>query len=233
MANVARFTDLLFADQSLDELLVSRNRDEFPLQANVWTQLTEAAACLRRDERTRASELLLAITGNSNTETRVLLWSWTALRGLGVHPMPDVAAQIKGVVIQIPMGKGADVLAAYADGTARYVNHSGKIIVWDLPDAHMGNIVHKVLERSKNLNTDEAIALADRPDDAVRVTIMTFNGNRYAETPMRSLQVSPINQVLTVGAELMVNLIKRTEAMNRLMQQPFNTLDRGSEGTKI
>jgi len=59
-----------------------------------------------------------------------------------------------------------------------------------------------------------------RPDgDAVSVTVLTLSGNRFAEVPMRSLRVSPINQVLTVGAELMGNLIKRTEATNRLIQR--------------
>lgn len=225
MADVARFTDLLFADQSLDELLISTNRDDLSLQADVWMHLTEAAACLRRDERTRASKLLLEITANPNTETRVLLWSWTALRGLGVHPKPNEADQIKGAVIQVPMAKGADVLAAYADGTARYVNHSGKIIVWDLPDAHIGNIVRTVLECSKDLDVGAPTAVAARAgDDVVRVTVLTLNGNRFAEAPMRSLRVSPINQVLTAGAELMGNLIKRTEVMNRLVQQSPGTL---------
>lgn len=220
MADVARFTELLFADQSLDELLTATNRDDLPHQADVWSHLTETAACLRRDDRARALELLLEIAASPNTETRMMLWSWTALRGLGVHPKAEEATQIKGVVIRVPMGKGADVLAAYADGTARYVNHSGKVIVWDLPDAHIGSIVRTVLERSKDLNTDVPTAASTRPGgDTVSVTVLTFSGNRFAEVPMRSLRASPINQVLTVGAELMSNLIKRTEAMNQLVQR--------------
>ena len=120
----------------------------------------------------------------------------------------------------MPMGKGVDVLAAYVDGTARYVNHSEKVIVWDLPDPQIGNLVRAVLERSRNLVVSEVAVSDDRSsDDVVRVTVLTLNGNRSAEVAMRSLRVSPINGVLTVGAELMTNLIKRTEAMNRLVQQ--------------
>lgn len=225
MADIARFTDLLYADQSLDELLSAANHEDLPRQVDVWTHLTEAAACLRRNERERASELLLGITAKPDAGTRVLLWSWTALRGLGVHPKTDEGAQIKGVVIRVPMGSGADVLAAYADGTARYVNHSGKVIAWDLPDAHIGNIVRTVLDRAKDLTTDAPTTGTSRSgDDVVRVAVLTLGGNRFAEVPMRSLRTSPINQVLTVGAELMGNLIKRTEAMNRLVQQAPGTL---------
>jgi hypothetical protein len=229
MADVARFTELLFANQSLDELLVSVDRDELSFQENVWTRLIEAAACLRRNERARASELLLEITANPNTETRVLLWSWTTLRELGVHPQLDAAAQIKGVVIQVPMGNGIDVLAAYADGTARYVNHSGKVVVWDLPDAHIGNIIRTVIERAKDLATGVQTAAAAQPaEDVVRVTVLTPNGNRSLGVPMRALGAGPINQLLAVGAELMGNLIKRTEAMNQLMpQSPGTMLRRG------
>lgn len=220
MPNVARFTDFLFADQSLEELLIAANRDELLRQSDGWTYLTEAAGYLRSDERTRAAELLLRITTNPNAETRLLLWSWTALRGLGLHPKNDEARQIRGVVIQVPIREGADVLAAYADGTARYVNHSGKVIAWDLPDAHIGNIVHTMLGRAKDLDAHAPTAVATGfGDGVVRVTVLTFSGNRFAEVPMCSLQGSPINRVLTVGAELMGNLIKRTEAMNRIIQR--------------
>jgi len=218
MADVVRFTELLFADQSLDELLASRNRDELP--EDLWKRLAEVAGCLRRNELGQAVELLLAIAANPTTATRVLLWSWTTLRGLGVQPKSAEADEIKGTVIEVPMDKGADVLAAYADGTARYVNHSGKVVIWDLPDAQIGSLIRTVLVESRNLVTGEATALnQQRGDNAVRVTVLTLSGNRFAEVAMGSLRTSPINRVLTVGAELMGSLIKRTEAMNRLLQQ--------------
>ena len=77
--------------------------------------MTEAAAEARRGKAERAKLLLLEVTGNSTVETRVLLWSWTALRCLGIRPKSKDADEIRGVVIQVPMGKGIDVLAAYAD----------------------------------------------------------------------------------------------------------------------
>ena len=46
---------------------------------------------------------------------------------------PDLAVAVHGVVLDVPMGGGLDTLAAYADGTARYINHSGRTIVWEVP----------------------------------------------------------------------------------------------------
>ena len=117
------------------------------------------------------------------------------------------------------MESGADVLAAYADGTARYVNHSGKAIVWEITDATITGIIRKLLESCKDLCGIVVASANHSVEDVVRVTLLTFNGNRFVEAPMQSLASSPINQVLGVGAELMGNLIKRSESMDRIMSK--------------
>jgi hypothetical protein len=112
------------------------------------------------------------------------------------------------------------VLAAYADGTARYVNHSGKAIVWEITDATITGIIRKLLESCKDLCGVVVAASANHSvKDVVRVTLLTLNGNRFAEASMQSLASSPINQVLGVGAELMANLIKRSESMDRIVSK--------------
>jgi len=216
MADVARFTELLFADQTLDELLVSPDEETFPEE--VCGLLARAAEHIRQGEKARAARILLEITANPNMETRMLLWSWAALRRLDVHPQYPDEDVIKGVVIQVPIENGVDVLAAYSDGTARYVNHSGKVIVWDIPDASITSIIYKLLECSKSLRGAVAKASVDHSvSGLVRVTLLTFKGNLFAEASMQSIASSPINQVLAMGAELMTNLIKRSKVMNQVM----------------
>jgi hypothetical protein len=118
------------------------------------------------------------------------------------------------------MESGADVLAAYADGTAGYVNHNGKAIVWEISGATIAGIIHKLLKSCKDLCGIVVPASADHSvKDVVRVTLLTLNGNRFAEASMQSLGSSPINQVLRVGAELMANLIKRSESMDRIISK--------------
>jgi hypothetical protein len=113
----------------------------------------------------------------------------------------------------VPTAGGFDVLAAYSDGTARYVNHSGKVIVWDLADAQVGAQISRVLDSARNLETTDAPRNRGNwpNDDIVRVALLTLNGNRLAEVEMRSLRASPISSVLTVAAELMANLIRRAQ----------------------
>jgi hypothetical protein len=101
MADLARFTQLLFADQTLDDLLTSL--DKQAATDGAWILLREAAEHLRQGETGRATEVLLEVTSNPKMATRILLWSWATLRCLGVHPKSYEADDIKGVVIQVPM----------------------------------------------------------------------------------------------------------------------------------
>jgi len=221
MADVARFTELLFSDQTLDDLLTSLDPEAPP--DGSWILLSKAAEHMRQGEVGRATEMLLEVTGNPNLEARVLLWSWAALRCLGVYPKSYEADDIKGVVIQVPIESGVDVLAAYADGTARYVNYSGKVIVWENPDATITPIVRKLLQSCKDLRGFVVAASpTDSVQDLVRVTLLTFNGNRFAESSMESLASSPITRVLSFAAEVMANLIKRSELMDRIVSKTSN-----------
>ena len=218
MADVARFTELLFGDQTLDDLLTSV--DKQAVLDGAWMLLSKAADRMRQGEVGGAAEILLQVACNPKMETRILLWTWTALRRLGIHPKSYEADEIKGVVIQVPMKNGVDVLAAYADGTARYVNFSGKTIIWEITDATITTAIHKLLQSCKDLRGVPVAGSRTNPArDLVRVTLLTFNGNRFVEASMQSLDLSPIEQVLGVGAELMANVIKRSESMDQLMSQ--------------
>jgi len=218
MADLARFTELLFADQTLGDLFTSL--DKQAATDGAWILLREAAEHLRQGEAGRATEVLLEVAGNPKIETRILLWSWATLRCLGVHPKSYEADDIKGVVIQVPMERGADVLAAYADGTARYVNHSGKAIVWDITDATITDIIRKLLGSCKQLSgVVRPVSGNHSVKDMVRVTLLTLNGNRFAYASMQSLPSSSINVVLGVGAELMADLIRRSDSMDRLLSK--------------
>ena len=48
---------------------------------------------------------------------------------------PETVASVQGVVLDVPVDDGLDTLAAYGNGSARYINHSGYTVIWDVPDA--------------------------------------------------------------------------------------------------
>ena len=180
MTDRDRFIELLFGDQPLEQVLMLTESEPCS-KDRTWLALTDAVASMRAANRGRTIELLLGIAANADIEARVLLWIWTTLRQLGVRPDLD-GSEIKGVVIQVAVRGGMDVLAGYVDGTARYVNHKGRIIVWDLPDATVPGLVRELLECCSLLSRHRSLAMLDGsapdvPSDGARVTLLTCNGN--------------------------------------------------------
>ena len=61
-------------------------------------------------------------------ESRVRLLAWHWLRAAG---QPVASRELLGVVVEVPLAEGLDVLAAYADGSVRYINHTGRVAVFE------------------------------------------------------------------------------------------------------
>ena len=42
--------------------------------------------------------------------------------------------KLLAVIVEVGLDEGLDVLASFNNGTARYINHTGKILVWETTD---------------------------------------------------------------------------------------------------
>ena len=180
---------LLFPDWDLESLLMNvdpTREDDFStvvsaIQANQleeaeawlaseisgypWVLMAAAYVKLRMNEAAEAGRLLRAVTLISS-EARLRLWAWHNLRSLGKYPSPELARQVLGVIIEIPYDNRADVLAAYADGSARYINHQGGMIVWDRLDETITPLVMNVIRLTQPVGgeQDERTEVYVQPD---------------------------------------------------------------------
>lgn len=68
---------------------------------------------------------------DTSLESRHRLFAMHQLRRHGEAPN---TGELLGVIIELGLDDGLDVLAVYRDGRARYLNYSGKVIVWEAPD---------------------------------------------------------------------------------------------------
>lgn len=74
------------------------------------------------------ASVVRTIAEDHDEESRVRILACNWLRENG-HPVP--AHELLGVIVEVPLEEGLDVLAAYADGTVRYINQTGKFAVFE------------------------------------------------------------------------------------------------------
>ena len=119
-----------------------------------WVMMASAHIQLQKGNVDEAKRLLRAITLISQ-ETILQLWAWHNLRRLGKSPSPNLSQQVLGMVIEVPYQDSADLLASYMDGTARYLNHQGSLIVWDTYDEEITPLILEGIRMARPMGSLE------------------------------------------------------------------------------
>jgi hypothetical protein len=195
---------MLFASQSLKEQVNQMHLDGSP---GAFQTIADASKLVEAGKKEEAIARLRGVLDLPQLETRIQLWVWSALRELGEKPDPKFAFEVLGVVIEMPSGDSYDTLAAYVDGSARYLNFSGRAIFWDAQDAAIKSLcqafVHSTIPASNRAKPRTSLSLPKR--DA-QVTLLTRSG-LYVIT-------APPGPVAAAGAALMLELMKRAKEKN-------------------
>jgi hypothetical protein len=119
--------ETLYTNASLEPMLSriqANSRTSFP-----WSNFVEANEALKRNDQAKAINLLRQIVDTEGLDTRVYLQAWHTLVNLGELPPEPSRGKVRGAVIENHMDQGLDIVAAFADHTARYC-YSGTGIVW-------------------------------------------------------------------------------------------------------
>jgi hypothetical protein len=112
-------------------------------------QFRAAWEALQTKDTDRAQRLLLDLVSHPGSDSRTYAQAWHFLRELGVSPSDGQAKHVFGVVVEVTMPRGFDVVSAYEDHTARYWNRSDSGMVWDRPDGTLDGPIDAVLEASR------------------------------------------------------------------------------------
>ena len=88
-------------------------------------------------------EALEKLAANETGESRVRAVAYHRLRAVKAK-VPK--GQLLGVIVEVPLEGGLDVLAVFADGRMRYLNHSGKIAVFESTPAAMTATQERLLK---------------------------------------------------------------------------------------
>lgn len=153
-----------------------------------WDRFAAARGFLSKGDTQQAAAALTGVLSMKGVESRQTLQAWAALRDLGVKPQGAEAKRVLGVVIEVPMEDGLDVLAAYEDETVRFIHHMGSVIVVDSPVPAVSAAVKSLLEASRRVVA--VIGPHDGPrfpaptGGMVRLSFLTPSGLHFGQGPM-------------------------------------------------
>ncbi|UTY58126.1 hypothetical protein [Massilia sp. erpn] len=157
-------------------------------------------------------QVIRAIAQDSDEESRVrlLAFHWLRERTYAVPPKEAL-----GVVVEVPLENGLDVLAAYADGQVQYINQTGRLAVFEGSPA-------EVVQQAKALVQSTARGLAKnagqeggklrRPPPAagsLRVTVLAADGLHISEGSFAELHGKSASSAVLKQAQALLDLVVR------------------------
>ena len=193
--------DLIYNLLFCDDLSLYRSNHHGPIEGP-WKVLFA-------DRKDTAS--LQAIAMDEGQESRVRLLALNALRGLGT---PIETSRLLGVVIEVGLDEGLDTLAAYRDGSARYINHSGKLIIWETREPEIDDLIRELLSASeevvRKIGPWEGTRLPPPGAGIVRMTFLVSDGLYFGQAPMSVMQNEPTGgPVIASALRLLSALIEK------------------------
>ena len=171
----------------------------------------EARESLARGDASAAQSALEEITGLRDVASLEQIQAWRFLRQLGIRPSSSQEKALLGVILEIGMGTGGDVLAVYADLTVHYYNHSGAAAIWMRPDSSLDQLTRQVVDTAAIVVQKIGPWLEPRRPavvgDQLRINMLTPGGLHFGEGPFEALDRDPVARpVVQAATQLMLAL---------------------------
>lgn len=207
--NSSAIRDTLFGDMPISAWNGNNSSDE------PWVSFQEVEKYLESDNTQMAIQKLSKIIETPNLESRHYIQSWHFLKSLGVNPPDDKAKEVYGVIVEVTMKQGVDIVAAYADHTARYFNYSGAAVIWEHPDDSLKEEIESLLDAGKNIIQNIGPWENERPEvppkGQARVSMLTPSGLHFGQAPFNALANDEMGgPIIKAATDLMQALIKKS-----------------------
>jgi hypothetical protein len=167
--------NLLFCD----DLELFKNRD-YTKGDGLWPTLLADSldtAALRK------------IADDEGNEGRVRALAYNRLRASG-EEVPT--RKVLGVIIEVSLEQGLDVLAAFSEGGVRYLNQSGKVAIFEGTGNPVESLARQLVAASQpvvnHIGPWEKQRLPPPQGGNVRMTFLVSDGLYFGEGPFDALQ---------------------------------------------
>jgi hypothetical protein len=206
--------DTLFGDIPLTQFLLVKPQ---ALSVEPWASFARARKLIASGQTQAATESLRAILRMPQLESRHALQAWHYLRELGEHPPQQDAKRLLGLVVEVGMPKGLDLVAAYPDRHARYFNFSGSGVAWEHPNATLDEAIDDLLLAGSFVLKGIGPWDGHRPpapaNGNARINLLTPAGLHFGEGPLDLLAKDRLGgAILGAAHQLMLKLIGLTRA---------------------
>ncbi|MCK9260516.1 MAG: hypothetical protein M0P63_12235 [Azoarcus sp.] len=160
-------------------------------------------------------ERIRALAGSEGEESRVRALAFHWLRQ---HAEPVPQRKLLGVILEYAMGDGFDVLAAYLDGSLRYLNHAGKTVFVEREVDTFRAPIRKLFELSQQaVDRLGPWSEARRPPPApgmLRLSFLVSDGLYFGEGRFVDMEADPVAGPIVRQAGAMVN-----DVVNRVLKR--------------
>ena len=118
------------------------------------------------------------------------------------------------MIIEVGLEHGLDTLAAYKDLRVRYINQSGKMIIWETRKPIIDTKIRKLFQEAQpiieKIGPWNKPRLSPPPAGMMRLTFLVNDGLYFGEGTMRDLGRSPLaGPVVTAATELLFELTRQ------------------------
>ncbi|MEO1515381.1 MAG: hypothetical protein AAFV95_10220 [Bacteroidota bacterium] len=205
--------DLIFAEQTVLEIN-QIIEDSIKQRDPSWEHFATIEQSIKDDKSAAAIEQSLQALADSSLGSRQKLWLCNQLRALGHKASEEV---VYGLILEVPQQNTLEYLAIYDDHGARYINYTGKVGVWEVPeDSAMNELIDKTLDQSKQYLEISNFLLPGRnknPTYKVRFNFLTNQGIKQTSMTFEELD-DPSNQLSNIflsGAQVLMRIVEEME----------------------
>lgn len=134
---------------------------------------------------------LRQIAGDESQEGRARYLCYGRLRELS----REVPAKILlGVIVEMPLPNGLDVLACYSDSGVRYINHTGKMSIIETPvfEAYVRNVFAAAARVVSQIGPANEARRPPPVLGAVRLSFLVSDGPYFGEGGINVMQQDPL-----------------------------------------
>jgi hypothetical protein len=152
------------------------------------------------------------IAEDNSEESRIRMLAFNLLR-TGNHKVPSKLHL--GTIVEVALPGGVDTLAVFSDRTARYINHSGRMVVVEAGAKFFDEEIQAVLKASAPvvaaIGPWDKERLPPPTDSNIRMTFLVSDGLYFGEGPMDLMQQDPLaSPLINAATQLLLKVINES-----------------------